>query len=94
MRLRKRILYGDIASPIRWILRRQENLRVLLGEVEAIDTAARRVRLVDGAVIDYDYLIVASGASHASAAARLLPIWFGRGLTACWPGSPGSSFTY
>jgi hypothetical protein len=35
MRLRKRILYGDIASPIRWILRRQENLRVLLGEVDS-----------------------------------------------------------
>ena len=56
---------GDIASPIRWIFRHQENLRVLLGEVEAIDTTARRVRLVDGAVIAYDYLIVASGASHA-----------------------------
>src|SRR5207253_6363592 len=49
---------GDIASPIRWIFRHQENLRVLLGEVEAIDTTARRVRLVDGAVIAYDYLIV------------------------------------
>jgi NADH dehydrogenase len=56
---------GDIASPIRWIFRHQEHLRVLLAEVEAIDTAARRVRLVDGAVIGYDYLIVASGASHA-----------------------------
>ena len=56
---------GDIASPIRWILRHQENLRVLLGEVETIDTTARRVRLADGAVIGYDYLIVASGASHA-----------------------------
>src|SRR5207253_11058124 len=56
---------GDIASPIRWIFRHQENLRVLLGEVEAIDATARRVRLVDGAVIGYDYLIVASGASHA-----------------------------
>ena len=56
---------GDIASPIRWIFRRQRNLRVLLGEVEAIDTAARRVRLVDGATLGYDYLIVATGASHA-----------------------------
>src|SRR5438093_7791453 len=49
MRLRKRILYGDIASPIRWALRRQENLRVLLGEVEAIEAgphspASRRWR--------------------------------------------------
>ena len=56
---------GDIASPIRWIFRHQENLRVLLGEVEAIDPVARHVRLADGAVIGYDYLIVATGASHA-----------------------------
>ena len=32
---------GDIASPIRWILRRQKNVRVLLGEVQAIDVASR-----------------------------------------------------
>ncbi len=56
---------GDIAAPIRWILRRQRNVRVLLGEVEAIDVTTRRVRLVDGSTVDYDYLIVATGASHA-----------------------------
>ena len=55
---------GDIASPIRWILRKQRNTRVLLGDVRAIDLQARRIELVDGAVIDYDYLIVATGASH------------------------------
>ena len=55
---------GDIASPIRWILRKARNTRVLLGEVRAIDLAARRVSLVDGAVVDYDYLIVATGTSH------------------------------
>ena len=56
---------GDIASPIRWILRRQRNLRVLLGDARAIDTATRRVALADGATIPYDFLIVATGASHA-----------------------------
>jgi NADH:quinone reductase (non-electrogenic) len=55
---------GDIASPIRWILRRQQNIEVLLADVTAIDTASRRLILSDG-TIDYDYLIVASGATHA-----------------------------
>jgi NADH dehydrogenase len=55
---------GDIASPIRWIVRKARNTRVLLGEVRAIDLAARRVNLVDEAVIEYDYLIVATGTSH------------------------------
>lgn len=55
---------GDIASPLRWIFRRSPNVRVLLGEAGSIDTAARRVLLTDGAVLDYDFLIVATGASH------------------------------
>ena len=55
---------GDIASPIRWILRRQRNIAVLLADAQAIDTARRRVILTDGEV-DYDYLIIASGATHA-----------------------------
>jgi NADH dehydrogenase len=56
---------GDIASPIRWIFRHQQNLRVLLGEAQRIDVNARRIELTDGATLDYDYLIVATGASHA-----------------------------
>jgi NADH dehydrogenase len=56
---------GDIASPIRWILRRESNLRVLLGEASRIDTAQRRVWLTDGASLDYDSLIVATGARHS-----------------------------
>ena len=55
---------GDIASPIRWILRRQRNARVLLADVRAIDTANRRVALDNGSSVDYDYLIVAAGTSH------------------------------
>jgi NADH:ubiquinone reductase (H+-translocating) len=55
---------GDIASPIRWIFRKQRNVRVLLGDVQSIDVANRLVALRDG-VIPYDYLILASGATHA-----------------------------
>jgi NADH:ubiquinone reductase (H+-translocating) len=55
---------GDIASPIRWILRRQANLDVILAEVRAVDTAHRRLILADGE-LPYDYLILASGATHA-----------------------------
>ena len=55
---------GDIASPIRWILRNQRNTRVLLGDVRSIDLNAKRLTLEDGAVIEYDYLILATGTSH------------------------------
>jgi len=55
---------GDIASPIRWILRRQSNAEVLLADARAIDTAAREVTLDRGS-LSYDYLIVAAGSSHA-----------------------------
>jgi len=55
---------GDIASPIRWILRHARNTRVLLGDVRAVDLTARRLSLVDGEVVEYDYLIVAIGTSH------------------------------
>jgi NADH dehydrogenase len=54
----------SIAAPLRHILRRQRNVAVLMGEVQTIDLAARRVYLGEEA-FDYDYLIVASGAGHA-----------------------------
>jgi NADH dehydrogenase len=56
---------GDIASPIRWILRRQKNVEVLLGEVDRIDPGSKVVHLLDGAQLPYDYVIVAAGATHA-----------------------------
>src|SRR5262249_9910909 len=56
---------GDIASPIRWILRKQQNIEVLLATVAAIDPAGRRVLLDDGDPIPYDYLVLAPGAAHA-----------------------------
>jgi NADH:quinone reductase (non-electrogenic) len=55
---------GDIASPIRWILRRQANVEVLLAEAVRIDLDRRAVVLTDGEV-GYDYLILATGATHA-----------------------------
>ena len=55
---------GDIAAPIRWILRKARNVRVLLAEVTRIDPAARQVHLSDGEPIGYDFLIVGTGASH------------------------------
>ncbi len=54
----------SIAAPLRHILRRQANVAVLMGEVQTLDLAARRVFLGEQA-FEYDYLIVASGASHA-----------------------------
>jgi NADH dehydrogenase len=55
---------GDIASPLRNILRRQSNVRVWLAEAKSIDVARRTVTLEDGA-LDYDWLILATGATHA-----------------------------
>jgi NADH:ubiquinone reductase (H+-translocating) len=56
---------SDIAAPIRSVLRSQANAEVLLGEACRIDVARRRVALTDGSEIDYDYLIVATGAHHS-----------------------------
>jgi len=55
----------EVAAPIRHILRRQRNLTVLMAEVAGIGPARRAVVLDDGAEIAYDYLIVASGATHS-----------------------------
>jgi NADH dehydrogenase len=55
---------GEIASPLRFVLNRQKNTRVLLGEVVDIDIAAREVILSDQSRVPYDTLIVAAGATH------------------------------
>jgi NADH dehydrogenase len=55
---------GEIAAPIRWILRGRRNVEVLLGEVQDFDLTRRLVKLPD-LDIPYDYLIVAAGATHA-----------------------------
>ena len=74
---------ADIASPLRAVLRRQRNVCVLQGEVVGFDTAGHRVLLED-ASIEFDTLILATGASHhffghrdwesaSSRSSRLLP---------------------
>jgi NADH dehydrogenase len=55
---------GEIAAPIRWILRGRKNVEVLLGEVAGFDIARQVVKLPD-CEIPYDYLIVAAGATHS-----------------------------
>jgi len=54
----------SIAAPLRHILRDQRNATVVMGDVQRIDTARRAVVLHDRE-IPYDYLLVASGATHA-----------------------------
>jgi NADH:ubiquinone reductase (H+-translocating) len=56
---------ADIARPIRRILGRFTNIDVVLGEVRAVDAAARTVRLVDGAELGYDHLVVATGSDYS-----------------------------
>jgi len=59
---------ADVASPIRWILRRQANVQVLLAEARSIDPVNRRLSLFEGeheTMMAYDFLIVATGAAHA-----------------------------
>ena len=55
---------GDIASPIRWILRRQSNARVLLAEAQRVDATARTL-VCDVGPIPFDYLILAPGVTHS-----------------------------
>src|SRR5512132_3050303 len=52
---------GDIAYPIRSVLRKQANTEVLLADAVSVDPAAREVVLADGR-IGYDYLVLAAGA--------------------------------
>jgi NADH dehydrogenase len=70
---------GDVASPIRWILRRQRNVTVVLANVCTIDFVTRTVQLdprcdargdvASGPAVEdaigFDYLVVTSGAAHA-----------------------------
>src|SRR6185436_1928323 len=55
---------ADISSPIRTILRGQENCEIVLGEITGVDIANRRLVMVGGYTC-YDYLILAAGATHA-----------------------------
>jgi len=56
---------GEIAAPLRSVLSRQKNARVLLGQVEDVDPESKCVLLADGARFEYDSLIVAAGSESA-----------------------------
>ena len=56
---------SDIAYPIRAVVATQRNVRVLLAEAQSIDPAARMVALDGGGSLHYDYLVVATGATHS-----------------------------
>jgi NADH dehydrogenase len=56
---------ADIAAPIRSILAKARNVRVLLDSVCAVLPSQQAVRLQSGAVVPYDRLIIATGARHS-----------------------------
>jgi len=56
---------GDIAQPLRSVLRRQRNTTVILGQAIGLDPDRREVLIADGGPIGYDTLIVATGAHHS-----------------------------
>src|SRR5947209_11806932 len=55
---------AEVAWPIRHILRRQRNATVLMTEVTGVDMAGRLLQTLSGPIA-YDYLIVATGATHS-----------------------------
>jgi NADH dehydrogenase len=56
---------GDIAQPIRSVLRKHDNTEVLMDEVVGLDLQDRRVSLKSGVQLVYDYLLLASGSTHS-----------------------------
>lgn len=54
---------SDIAMPLRAVLRRAKNVRVILGEVDDVDAENRYIALRDGSRIEFDYVVVAAGAN-------------------------------
>src|SRR6266446_6436996 len=55
---------ADIAAPVRGILSKYKNIDVILAEVQSVDVDLRKIRMTDGE-LDYDYLIIATGARHS-----------------------------
>ncbi len=56
---------GDIAQPIRSILRENKNTEVIMDEVTGFDTVGQRVQLKSGTELIYDYLVLATGSTHS-----------------------------
>jgi len=56
---------AEIASPVRKVLRNQRNAMVIMDEAQSVDVANRLVHFENGVDVEYDYLIVAVGATHS-----------------------------
>ncbi len=56
---------GDIATPLREVLRHQENTTVIMGEVVKIDKESKQITMANGDLIGYDYLVISIGARHS-----------------------------
>lgn len=56
---------GEIAQPIRSILRDYQNIEVLMDEAVGFDVSQQRVKFKTGAELEYDYLIIATGSTHS-----------------------------
>ena len=55
---------GDIASPLRAVLKRQKNTQVLLDEMVGLDPQQQQIFTKEGATVPYDSLILATGGAH------------------------------
>ena len=56
---------ADIAAPIRAVLSKCKNIEVILAEVQSVDVEAKKVKMSDGAELNYDFLLLATGARHS-----------------------------
>jgi len=56
---------GDIGQPIRSVVRKHRNIQVLMDEAEGFDLTERHVNLKSGTKLEYDYLVIATGATHS-----------------------------
>ena len=56
---------GDIATPLREVLRHQENTTVIMGEVVKIDKENKQITMANGDLFGYDYLVISIGARHS-----------------------------
>ncbi len=56
---------GEIATPLREVLRHQENTSVIMGEVIHVDTKKRQITMANHDILGYDYLVIATGARHS-----------------------------
>ena len=56
---------SEIAAPVRYLLRSYSNIECLMQDVTDVELGLRRVHLGDGRTLDYDFIVIATGSSHA-----------------------------